>query len=249
MKKYLAVFLVFVLVLSLIGCGKEEENEILPSDEEPCESVEDDETIEDGEPSYSEIDIVPDKNPEELLADFIANAEGEWHRNGDTSDVKLTIHADGTFTMIYEGDAKPYDHGTISYDSDYESIFLDGEEKIYDGNSYSYSCSMMSDDMLDLVGKQCIRAAESFNFRERLTGHWYLDGDTDSRYFKLDGSDWYLSEGGMGSITNVGSENGETYELHFYAMYEEDPSYVFEFSEDGVLTEKNTGETYQPIDE
>jgi uncharacterized lipoprotein NlpE involved in copper resistance len=26
MKKYLAVFLVFVLVLSLIGCGKEEEN-------------------------------------------------------------------------------------------------------------------------------------------------------------------------------------------------------------------------------
>jgi hypothetical protein len=32
-------------------------------------------------------------------------------------------------------------------------------------------------------------------------------------------------------------------------MYEEDPSYVFEFSEDGVLTEKNTGETYQPIDE
>jgi predicted small lipoprotein YifL len=218
MKKYLAVFLVFVLVLSLIGCGKEEENEILPSDEEPCESVEDDETIEDGEPSYSEIDIVPDKNPEELLADFIANAEGEWHRNGDTSDVKLTIYTDGTFTMIYEGDAKPYDHGTISYDSDYESIFLDGEEKIYDGNSYSYSCSMMSDDMLDLVGKQCIRAAESFNFRERLTGHWYLDGDTDSRYFKLDGSDWYLSEGGMGSITNVGSENGETYELHFYEM-------------------------------
>lgn len=250
MKKYFAVFLAFVLVTLLIGCGKEEENASISSDEESYESVEIDESEEDDETGHSEENSESDKTPEELLQDFIAKAEGEWHRNGDTGDVKLTIDADGTFTMIYEGESELYNYGTISYDSDYESVFLDGEEELDDGEKYSYGCSMISDDMLDLVGERCIRASESFSFRENLNGNWYLDGNTDSHYFIISGRDWYLSDGGLGSITNFGSENGEDYELCFYESLDKmDPLYVFKFSEDGVLTEENTGETYLRIEE
>ncbi len=255
MKKYFAVLLAFILVASIIGCGKEDENASISSDEESYESVEIDESAEideseeDDETGQSEENSESDKTPEELLQDFIATAEGEWHRNGDTGDVKLTIDADGTFTMIYEGESEPYNYGTISYDSDYELVFLDGEEELDDGEKYSYSCSMISDDMLDLVGERCIRASESFSFREKLNGNWYLDGNTDSHYFIINGRDWYLSDGGLGSITNFGSENGENYELRFYESLEIDSLYVFELSEDGVLTEKDTGATYLRIDE